>query len=74
MNLLTNVQERMTKMLNATDQRLKGFSTLPYGVKKLTPAEQRKRFENLTPDEVARMLEEYGPEEVNNFLNRFMED
>lgn len=74
MNILTNSMEKLTKMLNATDSKLKGMADLPYGTRKLSSREQRQRFENLTPEEVARMIEEYGVNEVNAYLNKYMED
>ena len=74
MNILTESMEKLTKMLVNTDQKLKGMATLPYGTRKLSSYEQRKRFESLTPEDVAQMIEQYGVNETNAYLNKYMED
>ena len=74
MNLLTESMERLTKMMVNTDQKLKGMADLPYGARKLSSYEQRKRFEQLTPEDVAKMIEEQGINAVNEYLGKYMED
>lgn len=72
MNILTNSMERLTKMLTLTDAKLKEMGKEPYGIRKLTPREQKEKFDNLTPGELWKMIDEQGPDEVNKWLSRFM--
>ena len=72
MNILTNSMERLTKMLTLTDAKLKEMGKEPYGVRKLTPREQKEKFDNLTPGELWKMIDEQGPDEVNAWLSKFM--
>ena len=72
MNILTNSMERLTKMLTLTDAKLKEMGKEPYGIRELTPREQKEKFDNLTPGELWKMIDEQGPDEVNEWLSKFM--
>lgn len=71
MNILTNAMNKMTKMLLDSDSKLKEYGKEPYGIKKLTPKEQRDEYDNLTPDKLKAMIQEHGVEEVNKWMSRF---
>ena len=72
MNIFTNSMERLTKMVEQTDEKLKQMGTEPYGVRRLTDKEQRERYENLTPNGLLAMIREHGVDETNKFLSKFM--
>ena len=50
------------------------MATEPYGLRKLTPKEQRDRFENLTSEELMAMIEQHGEDEVNAWLQKFWKE
>jgi len=66
--------ERLTKMLTQTDAKLKEMGKEPYGIRELTPREQKEKFDNLTPGELWKMIGEQGPDEVNKWLSRFYKE
>jgi arginine/ornithine N-succinyltransferase beta subunit len=74
MNLLTNSMNKLTKMLLQFDAKLKTYGVEPYGIRKLTLAEQRRKFENLTSEELKAMIDEHGVSEVNDFIKRFWKE
>ena len=74
MNLATNTMEKLTKMLDNTDAKLKEYGKEPYGVKKLTHVEQRKSIENLTTPELLSMIDQYGVEDVNAWLQKYWKE
>ena len=57
MNLATNQMEKMTDMMRKTDARLKEMGKEPYGMRKLTEAEQMQQYRNLTPEKIFEMIE-----------------
>jgi hypothetical protein len=74
MNIMTEAMERLTKMLEATDERLKQYGVEPYGMREATPSEERARFENLTTHELARLVREQGKDKVNKWLGKHMKE
>ena len=70
MNILTNAMNKVYRTLSQTDAKLKEYGKEPYGVTKLTPKEQRERFENMTMPEFMALLEEHGEEEVNEAIRK----
>ena len=72
MNLLTNAQERLAKMLINIDRQLQRLGDTPYGVRKATPAEQRQLFERVrgNNDLLLDLANKQGMEEVNSWLNK----
>lgn len=73
MNILTNSQERLYKMLGKTDGILKSMGKEPYGTRKATYAEQKRMYESLTPDQLMNLIETQGLDSVNQFLAKFEE-
>ena len=72
MNIMTLAMNKATNMLEQSDAKLKEYGAEPYGMRKLTPAEQRKAFENLTPQSLKALIDEHGVDDVNEFLLKFM--
>ena len=70
MNPMTNAQERLFKILTATDGIFKKMGEVPYGMRKTTPAEQRQAYANLTPNELMVQIERHGVKDVNEWLSR----
>jgi len=70
MNLATNSMERLTKMLKATDAKLKGFGVEPYGQRKATLAEQRDMYRNLTEEQLFDLYDREGYEATNRWLTK----
>jgi len=71
-NLMTNVMERTTKMLKATDAKLKTYAPEEYGMKKATAKEDRLRFQALTGPDLVQLIQTYGKESVNQWLGKHM--
>ena len=72
MNVMTQAMEKLTDMLYKSDATLKKMGAEPYGMRKLTPTEQRKAFENLTPQSLNELINEHGVDDVNEWLSKFM--
>ena len=68
MNIATMAMNKMTEMLQATDQKLKEFATEPYGVKELTEKEQMDMYKSLTPEKLIEMIQEKGLKDTNEWL------
>lgn len=73
MNTLSRVMEHTYKMLSNVDAQFKKMGKEPYGVRKATPAEQRRMYENLTPEELWKLINTEGLDETNKFLAKFEE-
>jgi len=74
-NLMTVVQNKMTDIYKRVDAKLKDYGgDMPYGVRKMTPTEQRQRYENLTPEGLMDLRNQYGEESVNKWLGKFMKE
>jgi len=71
MNILDNASERIYKTLGKVDSKFKKMGKEPFGIRKMTLAEQRRAYENLTPDELMRMIERYPIEDINAWLSKF---
>jgi len=73
MNIYTDSMNRLTKMLLNTDSKLKKMGATPYGITKITPKEQRLRYESLTPEKLFELIEKEGLENVNAWLSKHEE-
>lgn len=74
MNFLTNSMNRVTKMLMNVDGKLKDYGKEPYGVRKLTPQEQRERIQNMSPEELYGLIQEHGVDSVNQWLQKYWQE
>ncbi|GAI41095.1 unnamed protein product [marine sediment metagenome] len=72
MNIATNAMERLTKMSLKTHEKLKAMGAIPYGMEKLTPAQQKQMFDNLTPQKLEQLILQHGEAEVNKWLAKYM--
>ena len=71
MNIMSNVLERVTKMLMSADRRMEELGKEPYGVTRLSPKEQRQMYEALQPGDLMPLIQEHGQDKVNAFLAKF---
>ena len=68
-NILTNTMERLSKMLIATSKKIAQQNPDPYGMYRLTPAEQKAVFESMDENDMMMMLEEKGVDATNAYIN-----
>jgi hypothetical protein len=61
-------------MMSLTDDKFKKMGTEPYGVRKITPVEDRQRYQNLTQDGLLDMINQYGVDDVNKWLWKHMKE
>lgn len=70
---MTGVLNKITKIYKGVDVKLKEYGgDMPYGMRKMTPKEQREQYENLTPGELHNLIQTYGRDEVNMWLKKMM--
>jgi hypothetical protein len=74
MNILTTAMERTTKLLKNVNGKFEQMGTEKYGMRKITPAEDRRKFENLTQDDLLDMVKQYGYEPVEKWLSKHMKE
>jgi len=72
LNILTAAMERSFKLLKNVDGKFKEMGTEGYGLRKITPAEDRRKFENLTEDDLLDMVQEKGYEDTEKWLKKHM--
>jgi hypothetical protein len=73
MNLATETMKKLTNMLTNTDSKLAEWGKEPFATRKITPTEDRLRFQNLTQDDLLDMIEKHGYEDVNKWIQKHME-
>lgn len=71
-NILTSALLNMSDTLSRVHRQFDDMGKLPYRKRKLTPDEQRRRFENLTDEQIAQLVQQYGEPEVQQMLGRHM--
>lgn len=72
-NLMTDVSNKAFDYLKLFDKKVKRYAgEMPYGKVKVTPKEDRERFNNLTPGELQNLIQTHGRAGVNEWLRGHM--
>jgi hypothetical protein len=74
MNILTTAMSRATNLLKNVDSKFEKMGVEGYGLRPITPSEDRRKFENLTQDDLLDMVKQYGYEPVEKWLSKHMKE